>query len=320
MRFTVNVSFGIISLMALVLPTQAQQKKLDEPVTAILNNASEFDQDLRLFSADPLPLGKSMVEVQLGGVRMKLFVYKPNDFRDGPMLMVFHGVLRNAEEYRDHSISMGDRLGAMIVAPLFDEQTFSIPAYQHGGIVVDGKANSPEKRTGQYVNQIANAIRKREGRADMPYSLIGHSGGGQFLNRLAAFVPTEAQRIVVANPGTYTFPTLTAQFPYGFGGLPPELQSDEVLKAYLSQPVTIYLGAKDIERDEHLDIRPAADAQGQFRFERGQNVFETAKKIANEKQWPFGWKLVVAQETGHDHEKMFNHEACAEALEWNSEK
>ena len=275
---------------------------------------------LLLFSADPLPVGTSAVEVRFGEVPLKLFVYKPADFRDGPMLMVFHGVLRNAEEYRDHSIPMGDRFGALIVAPLFDEPTFPLAKYQLGGIVVDGQATPAEERTGQYVNRIAKEIRQREGRADMPYSLIGHSGGGQFLVRLAAFVPTEAQRIVAANPGTHTFPTLSAEFPYGFGGLPAELQTDEVLKAYLAQPLTIYLGAKDNERDEYLDVKPAADMQGQFRFERGQNAFAAAKKLAAEKKWPFGWQLVVAQETEHDHEKMFNHAACAEALGWKSVK
>ena len=275
---------------------------------------------LLLFSADPLPVGKSAIEVRFGEVPLKLFAYKPAEFRDGPMLMVFHGVLRNAEEYRDHSIPMGDRFGALIVAPLFDEQTFPLAKYQLGGIVADGKATPAEERTGEYVNRIAKEFRQREGRADMPYSLIGHSGGGQFLVRLAAFVPTEAQRIVAANPGTHTFPTLSADFPYGFGGLPDELQTDEVLKAYLAQPLTIYVGAKDIERDEYLDVKPAADVQGQFRFERGKNAFAAASKLAAVKAWPFGWKLVIADGIEHDYEKMFNHAACAEALGWKVAK
>ena len=275
---------------------------------------------LLLLSGDPLPLGRSTVEVRFGEVPLKLFVYKPADFHDGPMLMVFHGVLRNAEEYRDHSIPMGDRFGALIVAPLYDEKTFPKPKYQLGGIIVDGKAAAPEDWTGEYVNRIAKEIRRREGRADMPYSLIGHSGGGQFLVRLAAFIPTEAKRIVAANPGTHTFPTRSAEFPYGFGGLPHELRTDEVLRAYLAQPLTIYLGSEDIERDEHLDILPAAEAQGKFRFERGKNAFAAAKSLAAERNWPFGWKLVIVEGIGHDHEKMFNHEECATALEWKPAK
>lgn len=275
---------------------------------------------LLLFAADPLPVGKSSIEVRFGDVPLKLFTYKPAEFREGPMLMVFHGVLRNAEEYRDHSITMGDRFGALVVAPLFDKTPFPSPKYQLGGIVVDGKATPAEERTGEYVNRIAKEIRQREGRPDMPYSLIGHSGGGQFLVRLAAFVPTQAGRIVAANPGTHTFPTLTADFPYGFGGLPPELQSDEVLKAYLAQPLTIYLGTEDTERDEYLSVLPPADAQGKSRYERGKNAFAAAQALATQKKWPLGWQLAIADGIEHDHEKMFNHAMCAKALGWKPAK
>lgn len=275
---------------------------------------------LLLLSADPLPVGKSAVEVQFGDVPLKLFAYKPENFRNGPLLMVFHGVLRNAEEYRDHSVAMADRFGALVVSPHFDDKSFPSTKYQLGGIVVDGKATAPEERTGEYVNRIAREIREREGRKNMPYSLIGHSGGGQFLVRLAAFVPTEAERIVAANPGTHTFPTLRAEFPYGFGGLPAELQTDEVLKKYLAQPLTIYVGALDIERDEYLSVKPASDAQGLNRFERGQNAFDAAKALADQKKWPFGWRLEIAVGIEHDHEKMFNHEACARALGWKQVK
>ena len=98
------------------------------------------------------------------------------------------------------------------------------------------------------------------------------------------------------------------------------MQSDEVLKAYLAQPLTIYLGAKDTERDEYLDTKPAADIQGQVRFERGKNAYAAAQQLATAKNWPFGWKLVIAEEIEHDHEKMFNHPSCAEALGWKAAK
>lgn len=270
-----------------------------------------------LFNApEVVPAGKSTIEVKFNDVTLKLFTYKPAQFRDGPMLMVFHGVLRNAEEYRDHAVPMGDRFGALIVAPLFDEETFPKPKYQFGGIVREGKAVPAEDRTGEYVNRIAREVRKRESRPDLPYALIGHSGGGQFLGRLAAFVQTDAQRIVISNPSSYTLPTVNAEFPYGFGGLPAEIQTEEMFKAYLAQPVTIYVGSKDIIRDEYFDDSEKADAQGRTRFERGQNAYNFARKLAIEKNWTFRWKLVIAEGIEHDHEKMFNHADCAKALGW----
>jgi pimeloyl-ACP methyl ester carboxylesterase len=228
---------------------------------------------------------------------------------------VFHGVLRNAEEYRDDSIEMGERFRALIVAPLFDEATFPKPKYQFGGILKNGKATPSHEWTGEYVNRIAKEIRGRERRPEMPLYLIGHSGGGQFVIRTSAFVGTDARRIVAANPGTHLFPIRTAEFPFGFQGLPEELQTDARLKTYLAQPLTIYLGTKDIERDEYLDVTAPAELQGKTRFERGQNAYSTAKKIADKRQWPFGWKLVIAPDIEHDHTKMFNHSRCAEALD-----
>jgi len=270
---------------------------------------------LILNSPDPIPVGKATVEVQFGEIPLKLFTYKPRDYSNGPLIMVFHGVLRNASEYRDDSIEMGDRFKALIVAPLFDEPTFPKPKYQFGGILKDGKATPKEEWTGEYVNRITKEIRRREGRPDMPLYLIGHSGGGQFLIRLSAFIKTDALRIVAANPGTHLFPNTTAPFPFGLGGLPAELQTDEQLRAYLAQPLTLYLGSLDNERDEHLDVTPPAEAQGRIRFERGQNAFAAARKLAEEKHWRFGWKLVIADGIEHDHTKMFNSPQCSKALE-----
>lgn len=274
-----------------------------------------FVVSLLLAGANPLPDGKSAVEFKFGDVPLKVFAYKPRQYSDGPMIMVFHGVLRNAEEYRDDSIEMGDRFNALIVAPLFDSQSFPMIKYQFGGIVVEGKATAPGDWTGEYVNRIARSVREREGRPDLPLYLIGHSGGGQFLIRMSGFVKTDAKRIVVANPGTLLFPTRDAEYPFGFGGLPDVLQTDEWLRTYLAQPLTIYLGDKDIERDEYLPDSPAAEAQGHVRFERGKNAYMAARKLATEKNWPFGWRLIVADGVEHDHTKMFNHPNCSAALE-----
>ena len=270
---------------------------------------------LLIVAADPLPEGKSSVELKFGSVPIEVFAYKPKGYVNGPLIMVFHGVLRNAEEYRDDSIEMGERFRALILAPRFDDEQFPKRKYQFGGIVEEGKAVPQEQRTGEYVNRIYKSICEKEGRSEIPLYLIGHSGGGQFLVRLAAFVKTDAKRIVASNAGTYLFPDRVSRFPFGYGGLPNELQSDEQLKAYLAQPLTLYLGTEDTERDEYLDVTPEADAQGPVRFERGKNAFAFGKKLADERNWEFGWKLVIANGIEHDHTKMFNHPQCSTALE-----
>ena len=105
----------------------------------------------------------------------------------------------------------------------------------------------------------------------MKYSIIGHSAGGQFLSRLAAFVPTEAQRIVVTNPGTHVFASLQIKAPYGLGGVHSDTRAQAELRRYLAQPVTIFLGQADTG-DEELDERPDAQRQGTTRYERERTL------------------------------------------------
>ncbi len=222
---------------------------------------------------------------------------------------------RNADDYRDNAIKLADRIGALVAAPLFDSDRFPSRMYQRGGLVTkEGKALPKSQWTWTYVPKLADRIRKLAGRPDMPYYLIGHSGGGQFLERLAGFVATGAQRIVAANPGSYVFPSADMAYPYGFGGLPGELAGDEGLKKYLAQPLTIYLGTADNKSDENLDESEQANAQGKTRFERGQNTFRAAEKLAKAKGWAFNWRLTQADGIGHDAKLMFSNAACDTAL------
>lgn len=262
----------------------------------------------------PVPQGSFRLEVETCRGRLAVFTYKPAAYRDGPLIVVFHGVLRNAEEYRDHARALAERHGAVVVAPYFPDPPFSIERYQKGGLVVDGRTQPLESCTWWAVPDVVAEIRRREARPDMPYYFLGHSGGAQFLIRLAGFVKTDVARIVVANPGTYLRTSHDFPYPFGFGGLPKELTDDATLRRFLAQPITLYLGARDIERDEHLDVTPWGEAQGRTRFERGKNAFAEAKRLAAEKGWEFNWRLLVVPDVGHDHEAMFNHALCREAL------
>ena len=200
-------------------------------------------------SAAPLQVGVGKIECPNGTEPITVFTYKPPTFREGPLIVVCHGVSRNAEDYRNYAITMAERFGAIVVTPLFDAQRFPSARYQRGGLVgADGKAQPSEAWTYAVIPKIVAHVRTLENKtaATMPYYLIGHSAGGQFLVRLAAFLPGDAVRIVAANPGSDLFPTRDQDFGYGFGGLPAELNNDEVIRRYLAVPLTYYLGTDDI--------------------------------------------------------------------------
>jgi dienelactone hydrolase len=263
----------------------------------------------------PIAEGSSKIDLTVNGTSLEVFCYKPKSYRGERMVMVLHGTLRDADAYRDDSRKMAERFGALIVAPKFDETRFPSRRYHRGGILrEDGTAAPQSEWTYPFIPEIAQQIRRREGKPSLPYTLLGHSAGGQFLVRLAGFYNPGAVRIVAANPGSDLFPTRDMPFGYGFGNLPPELSNDDVIRAYLAQPLTLYLGGADNGWDEYLDDSPEAMAQGPGRRQRGQAVFAAAQKLAKERGWPFHWQLVIAPGVNHDHQRMFEHPQADVAL------
>ncbi|MCU0714225.1 MAG: hypothetical protein MUC43_19380 [Pirellula sp.] len=272
--------------------------------------------------ASSIVVGKSSVTLELRGKTIPVFLYKPESFKGERILVVMHGVNRNAEEYRDHAEKMGDRFGAMgdrfgalIVTPLFDTKQFPSVKYQRGGVVdKENRVQPRDEWTYLLIPEIVGGIRDLENKRDIPFYVIGHSAGGQFVVRMSALLNTGAKRLVSSNPGSLIFPSRDSPFGYGFGGLPDELSSDEQLKNFLSAPLTLYVGTDDNKPDEYFDDSADAMKQGGGRYQRSHACFEMAKRLAESKGWPFGWRIVDAPGVGHDHELMFNHEMCEQAL------
>ena len=224
-------------------------------------------------AAEPIPTGSGRQTIDLNGTRLTVFTYRPASCSDPPLLLVFHGNARNARSYRDDVRALADRDCLLVVAPRFDQRAFPVWRYQRGGIVKDGAAQNPRDFTGRLVPAIVDWVRQQEGRP-LGYSLLGHSAGAQFLDRLAAFVPTGAKRIVVANPGSYVVPSLTVPAPYGLGMVYAGADGDAALRRYLEQPLTIYLGESDTRGDDRDNTRPgriALPARIEH-LQRGQNA------------------------------------------------
>jgi pimeloyl-ACP methyl ester carboxylesterase len=136
---------------------------------------------------------------------------------------------------------------------------------------------------------------------------FGHSAGGQFLSRVAAFGPDIFDKMIIANPSTHVRASLTEDIPYGFDGYFSSQQKEAMLKDYLSDPVTIYLGGSDNDPNAP-DLSQSAGAmrQGDDRLERGLFVYNEAKQLAASKDWDFNWELVIADGVGHTPSGMFN--------------
>src|SRR5262245_21088761 len=217
-------------------------------------------------TAEPISPGDGQT-ADLAGTKLVLFPYRPAACAAPSLLFVFHGLNRNAENYRNYARPLGERNCMLIVAPLFDAERFPTWRYQRGGIA-DGRTVQPAREwTGNLVVKLVDWVRASERRAS-DYYLIGHSAGAQFLSRVAAFTPTQPRRLVVTNPSTYVAATLDVDAPYGMGRVYDAATAQSQLRRYLGQPVTIFLGEEDTG-DENLNESPPAMAQGQTRVERG---------------------------------------------------
>src|SRR5262249_6438707 len=156
-----------------------------------------------------------------------------------------HGHARDAQHYRDAAEGLARHCKGIVLAPLFDEKQFPGDRYVHGNVLARGKVLPEREWTFSLVPRLIEEVRKIEGRPNMPYYLLGHSGGGQFVMRLMAFAKLRPIEAVAANPGSLLFPTTDLPYPYGFGKLPDRLGGPKRLEAFLAARLTLYSGTSD---------------------------------------------------------------------------
>lgn len=237
---------------------------------------------------------------------IELFIHRPAVGSPHGVLLVLHGQRRNADKYLEYARDFGDRHQLLVVAPKFDHERFSNRRYQRGGITRRGRVEPRERWTVNLVTALLEWVRIQEDRPDLPAYLFGHSAGGQFLSRVAAFANLDnVRRIVIANASSYVVADVDEPAPYGLGGAFDDVASREALMHYLGLPITIYLGDRDTG-DYRLHNHPAAKAQGANRLERGRNVFEHATEMARSLNTPFNWNLVIVPAVDHSGRKMLN--------------
>lgn len=252
-------------------------------------------------SADAAEAGRGKLTAEIGGTTLTVFTYRPGGCVSRGLLLVFHGARRNAADYRDYVRRFARRVCLSVYVPRFDRERFKSWRYQRGGLIRRDVVQPPDEWTVSIVQPLMQWALAQEGGARKAVHLFGHSAGGQFLSRVAAYAaPSPVRRFVVMNPSTHVWPSIDELIPFGFGWFPKPVVS---LKRYLSLPLTIYLGSKDTG-SKNLYRNAAADRQGVNRLERGKNTFNAGRALAMEEGWKFNWKLVIATGVGHSFGRM----------------
>jgi poly(3-hydroxybutyrate) depolymerase len=217
-----------------------------------------------------------------------------------PVVFVLPGIKRNGEDYLKDWIPLAQAGGFLLVVPEFSQAEFpGDEGYIYGNTVdAAGRPVPRDQWSFSMIEPIFDAVRARTGNRSERYCLYGHSAGAQFVQRFIYFVPqARLARAVAANAGWYMLPDLAADFPYGLKGTP--VNADDLRHA-LGLPLVVLLGTADTNpRDKVLRHSPQADAQGQYRFARGQFFFARAAHAAQAQGLPFRWQLATAPGIGH---------------------
>jgi len=268
-----------------------------------------------------IPAGSNLVKATLDSVVFDVYTYKPDKQIKG-ILLIYHGNSRAADNYRDYAIDLANEMGLVVAAPLFDEVRFDSHDYHRGGLFDSNrKLRSRNEWTTRFVALLATWARTQEATPELPYWCFGHSAGGQFLSRVAAFEQIQARSIIIANASTHVLPLLGKYpdgeaAPYGMGGVYKGAQARKKLLGYLAMPLTIYLGTEDDDPDDpNLTMTPEAERQGGQRKDRGERTFALGESQAATLGAQFGWQLVYAPHSEHSASHMIHSLCILKAME-----
>jgi poly(3-hydroxybutyrate) depolymerase len=224
-----------------------------------------------------------------------------------PIVFVMHGAKRNAYDYSRYWELAADRHRFLLVAPEFAQKDWPRSAYNLGDMA---EQRDPGKWTYSVVEHLFDEV--RDGHAG--YTIFGHSAGGQFVHRMALFLPdNRATVMVAANPGWYAMPEwrkdkTKAEFPYSLAGSPA---GEANVRKALARRMLLLVGEKDSDPDaDNLNESAGAKAQGEGRLERGENFFKAATALSQELGVPLAWELHEVPETVHDGAAMSRHAAA----------
>ena len=222
---------------------------------------------------------------------LPLWIYQPRKVSNMQrILVVVHGISRDAEEQLNCYRTLADELGCWLVAPQFDSKAF--PRYQQLC------AGSGQPRADIALNSFLALWRGMHGQSYLKIWLAGYSGGAQFAHRYALHHPQQIAAMILGSAGWYSFPDQKAKYPRGLSrsvALEP-VRLEEMLKI----PMLVTVGDEDNLRDSSLRSSAALDQQqGDNRVQRAFNWCESIKQLQLEKtEKPVQLKILSGQ--GHN--------------------
>ena len=226
------------------------------------------------------------------------------DMSTMPIIFVFPGTNRDADNYIVPWIEISKRYPCMVFSIEFPEKYYTSDEYITGNVIdKSGRFVDKEKWSFSLIEPLFEYIKSQTKNKSTHYSLFGHSAGSQFVHRYILFNPdAKIEKAIAANAGWYTMPTLDVAFPYGLKNT--QLSQSDIVKAF-KVGLTVHLGEKDNDpNDSSLRKTPEAMAQGAHRYARGLYFYNNSKSIAESKEYHFNWSLKKVANVAHNQAAM----------------
>ncbi|WP_422104039.1 hypothetical protein [Winogradskyella sp.] len=239
---------------------------------------------------------------------IKVWTYKPESWKDqDKIVFVMHGGGRNADDYLDAWVELAKNNNLLIIAPEFENKfsKYTTNDYQEGNLFTFFGTKNPESEWAYtVVENIFDYIKSVNDITNSHYDIFGHSAGGQFVHRMIMIRPeSRIGTAIAANAGFYSLPDKNLAFPYGLKKT--DIKLDNEIQTAYKKRLIILLGEQD--NDPSLGTfrtTELAMQQGAHRLERGTNFFNTNKKLSEQNEWSFNWKIDTVKNVGHDYRKM----------------
>ena len=160
---------------------------------------------------------------------------------DGRVVVVMHGLNRDAGRYRDEWAALAEAGGFLVLVPEFSASKFPGTRWYNFGNLVDdeGRATAPQSWSFHAFDRVVAAAMAAAHATRPGFILYGHSAGAQFVHRYLLLTGAKrAESIVIANAGSYTL-ALDRPFPEGLRGTAVD---PAALRAAFARPVVLQLG------------------------------------------------------------------------------
>ncbi|HHJ39771.1 MAG: hypothetical protein AXA67_06700 [Methylothermaceae bacteria B42] len=204
-----------------------------------------------------------------------------------------HGISRNCREHLRRFRPWAERLGLVLVAPLFDRQRCQ--DYQRLGRAGKGL------RADHLLQAIVGEVAERCQLADHRFHLFGYSGGGQFAHRFTMAHPEQVLSLAVGAAGWYTFPDLRLGYPRGLRPCRRLPDLDFEPRRFLRIPTLVTVGGRDDHPDPELNLKARiVSQQGGSRLERGRNWIAAMEEAARHQGFNTPYRFEVIAGAGHD--------------------